>query len=95
MSHIFLRNSEETLEAAFGELIFIVLSQFVKLAPDVWDKDRVKWAYSMKIDSAERFTFSFKYNKTQFRTKHQSIFRMKRVDSWYGYAEAFKVAHAR
>ena len=35
MSHIFLRNSEETLEAAFGELIFIVLSQFVKLAPDV------------------------------------------------------------
>ena len=49
----------------------------------------------MRIDSAERFTFSFMYNKTQFRTKHQSIFRMKRVDSCYDYTEAFKVAHAR
>ena len=37
--------------------------------------------YSMRIDSAERFAFSFMYRNTQFRTKNQSTFRMKKVTS--------------
>ena len=37
--------------------------------------------YSMKIDSAERLAFSFVYRNTQFRTKTQSTFRMRKVDS--------------
>ena len=37
--------------------------------------------YSLRIDSVERFAFSFMYGNTQFRTKTQSTFRMKEVDS--------------
>ena len=51
------------------------------IAPDVTGKDRRKWIYSLRIDSAERFAFSFMYRNTQFRTKTQSTFRMKEVDS--------------
>ena len=36
--------------------------------------------YSSRIDSAERFPFLFMYSSTQFCTKRQSIFRMKKVD---------------
>ena len=48
---------------------------------DVTGQDRGKWIYSLRIDSAERFTFSFMYRNTQFRMKTQSTFRMKLVDS--------------
>ena len=35
----------------------------------------------MRIDSAERFAFSFMYSNTQLRTKKkQSIFKIKKVD---------------
>ena len=43
--------------------------------------NRGKWIYSLRIDSAERFAFSFMYRNTQFRTKTQSTFRTKKVDS--------------
>ena len=61
----------------------------------------------MRIDAAERFAFSFIYGNAQFRTKTQSTFRTKNVDSsllvrlhrsiimYYSYTEAFKIAHAR
>ena len=35
----------------------------------------------MRIDAAESFAFSFMYGNTQFRTKIQSTFRTKKVDS--------------
>ena len=35
----------------------------------------------MRIDAAERFAFSFIYGNAQFRTKTQSTFRTKNVDS--------------
>ena len=35
------------------------------------------------------------YSNFQFCEKKLSKFRIKRVDSWYGYTEAFKTAHAR
>ena len=40
-----------------------------------------KLSYSMGIDSAERFVFSFMYLNAQFRTKTQFTFRMKKVES--------------
>ena len=57
-----------------------------------------KLSYSMGIDSAERFVFSFMYLNTQFRTKTQFTFRMKKVESSLLVrfsTEAFKIAHAR
>ena len=50
-------------------------------APDVSGKDRWKWIYRMRIDTAERFAFCFMYGNTQFRTIKQSIFSMKKVDT--------------
>ena len=35
----------------------------------------------MRIDAAERFAFSVLYGNTEFRTKTQSTFRTKKVDS--------------
>ena len=40
-----------------------------------------KLSYSIGIDSAERFVFSFMYLNAQFRTKTQLTFRMKKVES--------------
>ena len=40
-----------------------------------------EWVYSVGIDSAERFVFSFMYLNTQFRTKTQFTFRKKKVES--------------
>ena len=50
-------------------------------SPDVSGKDRGKWIFCMKIDSAEPFAFLFMCRNTQFPTKTQSIFRMRKVDS--------------
>ena len=57
-----------------------------------------KLSYSMGIDSAERFVFSFMDLNTQFRAKTQFTFRMKKVESSLLVrfsTEAFKIAHAR
>ena len=51
------------------------------ILPDVSGKDRGKWIFCMRIDSAEPFAFLFMYRNTQFPTKTQSIFRMRKVDS--------------
>ena len=38
----------------------------------------------------------FTYSNTQFRTKKKQFkLRMKRVDCWYDYTEALKIAHVR
>ena len=58
-------------------LVFLNYSNSMK---DVTGKDRGKWIYSMRIDAAERFAFSFMYGNTQFCTKTQSIFRTKKAD---------------
>ena len=50
-------------------------------SPDVSGKDRGKWIFCRRIDSAEPFVFLFIYSNTQFPTKTQSIFRMRKVDS--------------
>ena len=51
----------------------------------------------MRMDSAMRYVLHFflMYSNFQFCKKKLSKFKIKRVDSWYGYTEAFKTAHAR
>ena len=61
--------------------IYGTLTIFVLLTPDVSGKDIGKWIYRLRIDSAERFVFSFMYLNTQFRTKTHFTFRMKKVES--------------
>ena len=49
------------------------------------------------MDSAMRNVLHFHLCTaiSNFAKKKLSKFRIKRVDSWYGYTEAFKTAHAR
>ena len=77
MSHIFLRNLEETLDfsflSTFGELIFIALHQMYQGKTE--ESEYFAWG------STQPFAFLFMYRNTQFPTKTQSIFRMRKVDS--------------
>lgn len=53
---------------------------------NIQHKDWLSWAFRILIHVGQY---------PIWRKKKQSIFRIKRVDSWYGYPEAFKIAHAR
>jgi len=66
--------------------IFCTLTILLNLPPMYDGKtDRGQWIYSMRIDSAECFAYSFMYSNTQSGPKNLSIitFRMKKVDSLF------------
>ena len=86
MSFIILRKHEETLKPSS----LPSKQQFVYFARE----DKEKWIFSMRIKWVEQAVPVF-IKVQQYPISHKkSEFRIKTVDCWYGYTEAFKIAHA-